>query len=214
MNALRSSIRVFFAYAHRARYIAQDPARLVRRALCEAPPPRALTERDQKRLLRVLARAKGPEASRDHVLFDLMLSTGVRLGSALGMDIDDLDLRRGEIRLRSFKGGREERLYLGTRIRAHLRRFVAGRTSGPVFVGRGDARMSSRHVQRRFALWLARAGIETRLPPHALRHSFAMRVYAKTRDIHLVQQALHHRAVASTVVYARLDSAGVRRALK
>jgi integrase len=49
--------------------------------------------------------------------------------------------------------------------------------------------------------------------PHDLRHSFAIRIYRKTRDLLLVQAALRHRSIASTTAYARTDDAAVRAAV-
>src|SRR6185436_19595488 len=86
--------------------LARDPARLVRRARCRPPPPRALSEDDQRRLLHVLAAAEDAEGQRDHVLFATMLGTGIRVGSAVALDVTDVDLERGELALRTAKGGR------------------------------------------------------------------------------------------------------------
>ncbi|MFB3073605.1 MAG: site-specific integrase, partial [Candidatus Methylomirabilales bacterium] len=55
INTLRSSIRVFGSYLHRAGFLAQDPARMVRRAICSSGPPRTLSQEDQHRLLATLA---------------------------------------------------------------------------------------------------------------------------------------------------------------
>jgi len=52
---------------------------------------------DQKQLLAVLAKGKGSEGQRDYALFHLMLSTGIRVGSAIALDLSDVDLARGEI---------------------------------------------------------------------------------------------------------------------
>lgn len=73
--------------------------------------------------------------------------------------------------------------------------------------------MSARHVQRRFIGWLQRAGITRRASPHTLRHTFATNLYQKTGDILLVKDALHHRSITSTLVYARTDEARVRDAI-
>ena len=78
-NALRSSVRAFFAYAHGAGLTTVNPARLVRRAVCGGPPPRALTEAEEGRLLAILTAADGPEARRDSVLFRILLRAGLRL---------------------------------------------------------------------------------------------------------------------------------------
>src|SRR5262245_33516545 len=89
MNAMRTSLRVFFRYLHEAGEIGQNPARLVRRALCGVPPPRSLTPDEQARLLATLAKGG---CARDHALFHLMLATGIRVGSAVLLDIEHVDL--------------------------------------------------------------------------------------------------------------------------
>ena len=147
-NCLRSSIRNFLSHCHRAGYLALDPGRLIRRAKCSAPPPRAISEEDQRRLLETLDKAEGPEARRDHAPFHLMLAAGIRVGSALALDVEDVFLDKSEIQIRTAKGNQPDVIYLGDEVRQHLQRYLAGRTSGPLFAANGH-RVSQRHVQRR-----------------------------------------------------------------
>jgi site-specific recombinase XerD len=206
-NALRTSLRTFFRYAHEAGYTQSNPARLVRRALCGTPPIRALSDEEQGRLLLALAGGQGPAAERDRMLFVLMLGSGIRVGSALAIEADDVDLERGELQLRTTKGNVPTSVPLSRAICDHLRAYLVGRGNGLLFP------VSSRHAQRRLEQWCKRAGIEHRVRPHDLRHSFAIRIYRKTRDLLLVQQALRHRSIASTTVYAKVDQDHLREAL-
>jgi site-specific recombinase XerC len=212
-NALRTSLRTFFRYAHEAEYTRSNPARLVRRALCGTPPPRAMSDEEQGRLLLALAGGVGPEARRDHALFALMLGSGIRLGSALALETRDVDLERGELALRRTKGDCPVSVPLSRAVCAHLRSYLAGRPDGPLFNGRDGRALSARHAQRRLGIWCRKAGVERRISPHDLRHSFAIRLYKRTRDLLLVQQALRHRSIASTTVYARCDEGRLREAL-
>jgi integrase/recombinase XerC len=213
VNALRSSLKGFFAYLHLAGWTTNNPTRLIRRAICGTPPPRALSTKERERLLETLANAGGPEAERDHALFHLMLATGVRLGSAIALDTEDVDLDQGEIWLRSTKGDHPDRVFLGREICEHLNRFMEGRSSGPLFTGRGGDRLSIRHVQRRFAMWLKKAGLRRHASIHSLRHSFAAYLYQQTGDILLVKEALRHRSITSTMIYARPNADRLRKAL-
>ena len=212
-NALRTSVRVFFSYLHKAGYLRQDPARLVRRAHCGSAPPRVLSKTESERLMATLAQGEGSEAERDHAMFHLMLATGIRLGSAVALDVEDVDLAEGELRLKSTKGDRPEKVFLSKVIRDHLRRFLGDRTAGRLFLGRHGKRISSRHVQRRFRMWCHRAKISRAASTHSLRHSFATQIYQSTDDIFLVQQALRHRNITSTLVYVRINEDKVRDAL-
>jgi len=212
-NALRTSIRGFFAYLQNAGLIPKNPARLVRRALTAPPPPRAIRPAEQEKLLSVLRAAEGVAAARDLVLVELVLASGVRLSSALALDVEDVDLDEGVLRLRNAKGGRELRAFLPRRAGKLLRELLGDRAAGPVFGSDGGRRLSARHVQRRFRKWRAAAGLPGAVTPHSLRHSFAMDLYRRTGDILVVKQALGHRAVSSTLCYAQADEQRVRAAV-
>ncbi|MFO1077106.1 MAG: tyrosine-type recombinase/integrase [Planctomycetota bacterium] len=210
-NAQRTSLRCFFRWAHEAGLASTNAARLLKRARCAPPPPRALREDEQKRLLEVLAAARGDEARRDEMLVRLLLGTGVRIGSALALDVENVDLEHGELDVKKAKGDRPCAVAIPKKVATQLRRYLRGRASGPLFAT-ASGRVSTRHAQRRLAGWLAAAGIAGR-SAHALRHSFAMRVYAKTRDLLTTQMAMGHAAITSTCVYAHADRARVRAAV-
>jgi integrase/recombinase XerD len=213
MNALRSTVRTFFGFAHAAGIVPANPARLVRRAICGPPIPRALSDGERERLLSVLAMAQTVAERRDGVLVHLMLGSGLRLGNAVGLDVDDVDLATGRLHLRRMKGGREDTAFVPSSVLEMLREHLAGRAGGPVFLGAGGERMGVRQVHRRLSEWGTRAGVPD-LHPHRLRHSFGMRVYGASRDLLLTARALCHRNVSSTAIYARVGDAAVRAAIE
>ena len=207
VNALRSSLRAFFAYCQAAGYASRNAAQLVRRARCASPPPRALPEADCRRLLATLAAAKGPIARRDEIFVRLMLTTGIRLGSALAIETADVDLRHGELTLRRTKGDRPDRIAVPLGLRSVLKAFLATQAPGPLFVGSPGHSLSARQARRRFCHWVRLAGIRQPASPHSLRHSFATIMYRHNRDIAAVQQHLRHRSIQSTMIYAHLARA-------
>lgn len=213
LNALRSSLKGFFVYLHRAGSIPSDPSRLIRRAITAPPPPRALTAQEEEKFLAILAKAKAAEEQRDAFLFTLMLGTGVRLSSAIGLNVEDVDLREHVLLLRTFKGNRTERAILPHKLVKRTGAFIGDRTSGPLFRSQAGRRISHRHAQRRFRQLRDQAGIASAVSPHSLRHSFAMALYRKTHDIALVQRGLRHRSIASTLTYARVDDQRLRAAI-
>ena len=214
VNCLRTSLKLFFRFTFRAGMVGEDPGRLIRRALTGPSPPRTLSEDERAKLLKTLAAGIGPEAERDHTLFALMLATGIRLSSAIALDVEDVDLDRGEVRLRKTKGDRPATVFLNDGIREHLSAYLDGLTTGPVFRAKHGGRVSVRHVQRRFRELVKRSGIDRPLSPHTMRHDFATRLYRKTGDVLLVKEALHHRSIVSTMVYARPDESRLRAAME
>lgn len=208
MNVIRGCLRNFFRYLHQSGVVTENPARLLRRARCGRPLPRPLTEDEQARLLSVLNDA--PE--RERLLFTVMLRTGIRIGSAVRLDVDDVDVPRSELRLRHAKGDREERIPVPSSLLEDLETFIADR-DGPLFLARGRRRLSIRQAQRLFGRYAAAAEISS-TRTHALRHTFATALYRDTSDVLLVQRALRHRSIQSTMVYAGADDRRLREALE
>ncbi len=211
-NALRSTLRCFFGYVHAAGHAPVNAGRLIRRARCPAPRPRAVPEAEVARLLAALDGATTLAERRDRVLVQLLLRAGLRIGSALALDVEDLDLDAGEVRLRRMKNGDEDQAFIPDETLGVLRGFLSERISGPVFLGASGARLGTRQAHRRLAIWSERAGIGP-VSPHRLRHSFGISVYERTGDVLLTARAMCHRSVASTAVYARPQAARVRAAI-
>ncbi|HHM12544.1 MAG TPA: phage integrase family protein, partial [Planctomycetaceae bacterium] len=206
-NALRTSLRVFFGFCHEAAWAKRNAARLLRRALCSPPPPRALSEKEMGKLMAALDEAKTDAEVRDRALFRLLAETGMRIGSALGVEVADLDWEGGWVWLRTMKRQQVGRVALPGNTARMLTDWLGERDSGAVFPG-----MSPRHAQRRFQMWLRRAGLSPAFSPHSLRHSFATRLYRETRDLLVVKEALLHRNLESTLVYARASGASLKTA--
>ncbi|MBK9386074.1 MAG: tyrosine-type recombinase/integrase [Planctomycetes bacterium] len=200
-NALRTSVRCFFQFCELAGFVARSPGMLVRRARCGEPPPRALSDAEVERLLAVAAKGD----ARDELLVRLLLATGLRLGEALGLETQDVDLGRGEINVRRAKNDRPRVAYVPAELGARLAVWVERRT-GRLFP------ISGRHAQRRIGEMANAAGIPG-ASAHALRHSLAMRVYRRTGDIEVVRAALGHASIQTTTRYAKCDEAVVRAAI-
>jgi site-specific recombinase XerD len=200
VNALRTSVRVFFQFAELAGFVARSPGMLVRRARCGEPPPRALSDSEVERLLAVAARGE----PRDELLVRLLLATGLRLGEALALEVGDVDLGRGVINVRRAKGDRPRVAYVPAELVPRLAEWVEGRT-GRLFP------ISGRHAQRVIERMAREAGVTA--SAHCLRHTVATRVYQRTGDLGVVQRVLGHASVATTVRYARSEEAAVRRAV-
>jgi site-specific recombinase XerC len=152
---------------------------------------------------------------RDHALFLLLAATGIRLGSAIALDVEDvdLDLGAGVVHVRHLKGGGDQEVYISASLGEVLKKHVENRKSGPLFLSQNGTRISARQVQRRLGEWTVRAGIKDSYSPHALRHGFALGLYEKTADLPLCQAALGHASITSTTVYARASQDRVRAAV-
>lgn len=212
-NCVRSSMKSFFGFLDAAGHVQVNAARLVRRARCSPGPPRALSEAEQARLVAALDEAETEAERRDRVLFRAMLATGARISEMLEARIEDLDLEEGELRLRKVKGGCEDVLLLPASVAQILAEHLDQRRSGWLFEGQGTRPLTPRQAARRLEGWLERADVRRAASLHSLRHSFATDLYQRTGDLLLVREALRHRSITSTVIYARCDGGRLREAV-
>jgi len=203
LNALRSTIRAFFAYTSAAGLTANNPAALVRRAIVSDPVPRALSTKEVETLRAALAQAESPSEKRDRVLFELLLATGLRIGSALGLEVGDVDLDERRLWVRVAKRGRQQVVGFDAEMGKLLAEHLGDRTSGFVFESLAGKPLTPRAAQRRLVPWVRKAGIARVVSQHQLRHTFATALYAQTRDIEVVRRALNHQSLAVTSKYAR-----------
>lgn len=210
MNALRSSVRGLFAFAHAAGYCPTNPARLVRRALVPLPRPRAISEADAEKLLRALTSSRDPLVRRDRAMVLLMMRAGLRVGSLVALDVEDLAEDRLALRL---KGGGTDTVFLPREVVDALVEVIGDRRGGPMLEREGGGRMTTRQVARRLAQHARRAGIVGNVGPHRLRHAFGLAVFRRTGDVLITARALCHRSVASTAIYASPAEAQVRAAV-
>ena len=213
MNVLRGSLKSFSRYAFLAGHVALDPGRMMHRARCGHPPPRWLAQEEANQLLATIATERSSIAKRDLIFVQLLLGTGVRLSTALALRSQDVDVTRRLLVLREMKGNAPDMLPISVTVAAMLQTYLQDRPPGPLFEGEKGRPLGRRQAARRLEIWGERAGLVGRVHAHALRHSFARRLYEKTGDVLTVQALLRHRSIASTMIYAKVDLRDLRRAL-
>lgn len=211
VNALRSSLRAYFRFATAAGFTDADPTRLVRRARTQSAGPRAASRDDVDAVLDAMTADGSPTALRDRALVEVMIGLGLRVGAAVGLNVEDVDWRSATVTIRA-KGDVSQELPVPSRVLDGFSAILNDRTTGPLFAATTGRRLTTRHVARRLRHWCDVAGVEP-ISPHALRHAFATSLYRRTADIGLVQAALGHRSIASTMVYARVSPDRLREAI-
>jgi integrase/recombinase XerC len=171
-------------------------------ALCaeEAGPPRAADAPDAAPDLRPL---------RDRALVECLYGTGLRVGELVALDVRDVDLRRGELRVWG-KGGKErvvplpgaaaEALSAWLEARAH-----PGLLAEPLFVSARGRRLGDRAVRRLLRARALRAGVVDRVHPHRLRHSYATHLLDMGAGLREIQELLGHASLATTQKYTAVS---------
>jgi integrase/recombinase XerC len=152
-----------------------------------------------------------PLVLRDRAVMELFYSSGLRLSELTGLDVADLDLAEGLVRVTG-KGGKERIVPVGRKAREALtqwlnaRREILGEAAEEaLFVSRLGRRLSTRSVQTRVREWARRLGMATGVHPHQLRHSFATHLLESSGDLRAVQELLGHANIGTTQIYTHLD---------
>ncbi len=148
---------------------------------------------------------------RDKAMFELFYSSGLRLAELASLDVrGGLDLEAGMVEVLG-KRRKQRSVPVGEQARTALaawleqRPALAAPDEKALFVSRRGTRLSMRMIQVRLARWAALRGIDRRVHPHVLRHSFASHVLQSSGDLRAVQEMLGHASISSTQVYTHLD---------
>ncbi|MFP4071147.1 MAG: tyrosine recombinase XerC, partial [Desulfovibrionales bacterium] len=205
-----SSLRSFFRFCIRKGWIERDPCAGVHNPKQDKRHPRAINA-DQAVALLDTERRRDPKTLRDLALAELLYGSGLRISEAVGLDLDDVDLGQGVVRVLG-KGGKE-RLSPLTDIGANrLSRYLEQRDAfggdlreKAFFLGLRGKRLNRREATRVLERLALEAGLPGSISPHVLRHSFATHLLESGADLRSVQELLGHSRLSTTQRYTHLS---------
>ncbi len=207
-----SAVRGLHRFAHASGLAEEDPAREVAGPRKARRLPGALSVPEVEALLRS-PRGDTPLGLRDRALLEFGYATGLRATEAVAVDVSDLEQDDGFVRVRG-KGGVERWVPVGEHARAAVAAWLRDGRPSLLGVRREPALFLNARGRRlsRMGFWLvikrhARgAGLESKISPHTLRHSFATHLLEGGADLRVVQELLGHADLATTQVYTQVDT--------
>ena len=202
-----SSIRSFHRFLVREGVTDRDPARGVSQPKLPRTLPHPLTVDEIGRLLEAPDGAT-PAGQRDRAILELLYGSGLRISELTGLDVDDLDLDAGTVRVLG-NGGKEREVPVGRygrdAVETYLVRarpaFARGRGRGALFLNQRGGRLSRQSCDRMLRAAARAAGIDRAVSLHTLRHSYATHLLEGGADVRVVQELLGHASVATTQIY-------------
>jgi integrase/recombinase XerD len=205
-------LRSFYRHLRREEIISHDPTAELRAPRKNLKLPQVLS-RDEVATLLAAPRGADPAALRDRAMLELMYACGLRASEAIDLTVGAVDLRAGVLRARG-KGSKERLIPVGraavVALRAYLEhgrpKIVGLRDERHLFVnhrGGGLTRQGLYKIVQRHA---RAAGLDQKMSPHTLRHTFATHLLAGGCDLRSLQEMLGHADVATTQIYTHLSA--------
>ena len=209
-------LRSFYRHLRREELIDHDPTADLRAPRKRQRLPQVLDRGEVARLLQA-PRGTSPAALRDRALLELMYACGLRASEATALELRDLDLQDGVLRARG-KGSKERLVPIGREavgaVRTYLERgrpALVGIGDEPrVFVNRRGTGLTRQGLYKIVQRHAAAVGLQDRMSPHTLRHTFATHLLAGGCDLRSLQEMLGHADVATTQIYTHLSAERVK----
>lgn len=204
-----STIKGFFRFLTREGKLPANPLALVSPPRREKRLPHVLRREDLGALIEA-ADETTPAGLRNRAILELMYAAGVRLSEIAGLDVDHLDLTDHTVRVRG-KGNRERIVLIGQPAAKALQRYVtdgrpalAANVTPALFLNRDGGRLSGRSIQKIVRQHALKAGLDERVHPHLLRHSFATHLLDGGAELRVVQELLGHSTPVTTQIYTHV----------
>lgn len=154
----------------------------------------------------------------------LMLKAGLRASEATALQKQHIDIMSGKLSVREGKGAKDRTLWVGEEVLGQLQGWMSRRsdevadtdTAGYLLPTRKGTEVATSHLRRSVKRYARKAGIEevARVSPHTFRHTFATRLYRETSNIRMVQKALGHSDLSTTMIYTHVVDEELEGAMK
>ena len=212
-----SAIRSFYRYLVREEMISVSPVANTSSPKLDRRLPEFLTTQEITRLLEA-PDSSTPQGQRDRAFLELLYASGLRVSELVSLNLEQVNLNTLEIRVVG-KGSKERIVLMGEpaarALIAYLNdgrhRLLGDRKSNAVFLNRYGGRLTERSVQSLLQEYSGIAGIEKRVHPHMLRHTFATHLLDGGADLRVVQELLGHASLSTTQVYTHVSKSQAKK---
>ena len=213
LQRVLSGIRTFFHYLQKTGKVKVDPTAGIRAPKSPKPLPKTLDVDQVSQLLEIHGDAW--MATRDRAMLELFYSSGLRLSELTGLNMSDIDIRNGSVRVTG-KGNKTRELPVGRFACEAVQKWLTVRSNElkqdmdkkdihALFISKQGKRINPRTVQQRLKFYSSQQGMHNPVNPHMLRHSFASHMLESSSDLRAVQELLGHANISTTQVYTHLD---------
>jgi integrase/recombinase XerD len=218
INRKAAALRSFYRHLRREELTGADPTATLITPARGRKLPHVLGYAEMRRLLESVS-GSDEISLRDRALLEVMYGCGLRASEAIGLEAGGVDLQRGFVRPQG-KGSKQRTVPLGREAAAAIERYlragrprlVGGKLEPKLFVNFRGGPLTRQGLYKIIRRHAEAVGLEGRMSPHTLRHTFATHLLAGGCDLRSVQEMLGHADVSTTQLYTHLGSEAIRSA--
>lgn len=217
LSRVRSSIRGFYRFLEEQGWAGEDPTEGLPRLRQRRKLPGLLARQEVERLLEA-PQVGQPLGVRDRAMLEVMYATGLRVSELVSLEARQVNLAAGY--LATLGKGAKERLIPLTPLACHWvkkyltsvrHRLARGQLTPYLFLNRSGRRLSRAYFWRLVKRYGLKAGLDKRISPHMLRHSFASHLLAGGANLRAVQALLGHADISTTQIYTQVERESLKR---
>uniref|UniRef100_A0A7V3RFY7 Tyrosine recombinase XerC n=1 Tax=candidate division WOR-3 bacterium TaxID=2052148 RepID=A0A7V3RFY7_UNCW3 len=208
-----SAIRTFFKILKKLKLIEENPVTGIKTPKIKKHLPGFLTYEQIKKGFEI-------DDTRDRAIMELLYSCGLRASELVGLNLEDIDFNRDEIKVRG-KGKKERIIPLGQVAKKAILRYLPERSSlkklqspSALFLNSRGGRLTTRSLQRIVHKYLSRLADVAGTNPHILRHTFATHLLENGADLRAVQELLGHASLSTVQIYTHLTTKRLKEVYK
>ena len=210
-----ASMKAFFQYLVVQNYVNQNVTDGLKAPKLEKKAPVILSMEETSRLLDQ-PNGNTPKELRDHAMLELLYATGIRVSELISLKLSDINLKLEYVTCRD--AHKERIIPFGEAAKEALQHYLEeGRSylvseegSEYLFTNCSGKEMSRQGFWKLIKAYGKKAGIETEITPHMLRHSFAAHLVSNGADLKAVQEMLGHADISTTQIYAQMKQSRIR----
>lgn len=212
-----SALRSFYGYLMQQNFISSNPLLTVSSPKLEKRLPSFLSSDEVAQLLETPDTIT-PQGQRDRAMLEFLYASGLRVSEIVGLDLVSVNIEAREIRVWG-KGTKERMVLIGKPaasaldiyLREGRRQLLGNSRTEALFINRYGKRLSGRSLQKAISRYALAAGLDKRVFPHMVRHSFATHLLDGGADLRVVQELLGHANLSTTQIYTHVTQSQARK---
>jgi len=165
--------------------------------------PEVLTKEEVKRLI------ESTDNEKTRLIVSMLYSSGLRVSELVNLKVNDLNLDERIGWVRKGKGSKDRIFTISESLATNLKEFLKEKNN--IYVFSKDKPLTTRNIQKIIASLRAKAGINKKITPHTLRHSFATHLLENGVDIRKIQFLLGHSSLNTTQIYAHVSQEEIKK---